>query len=255
MVTFRTNSYFAPKELPPAPGSSIPRSNPWADFGVCTCRGYVRVCDETNVPTWDTDISPATIGRNDRVQVAVKDGQAPYRWNVEGTGFTLDSEKTTLRTNYLNSDNTACGMATITVTDACGKKVTGKVKCTYGTWGDVFCGCPMLAPHNTTIYGLYAFIIDDIKCIEGWEQTYGGGADPDPLQKCIDYNCAGRCSTWSYCQDDCGCDPQCVTDSFTSGWLSGSVQIGVECMYSESAGAVNCICKGELSGCWQWKCS
>ena len=71
------------------------------------------------------------------------DGKAcpPYNWSVSGTGFHFNSASgptaaTTnadLETLQLWADDTACGTATITVTDNCEGTDTDYVRCTTGT--------------------------------------------------------------------------------------------------------------------------
>ena len=85
------------------------------------------------------------IARNNYVNVWVdSDGKAcpPYSWSVSGTGFHFDSASgpTTATTNadletlQLWADGTACGPATITVTDLCEGNDEEYVRCTNGRW-------------------------------------------------------------------------------------------------------------------------
>ncbi len=60
--------------------------------------------------------------------LTVAGGTKPYSWSVTGTGFCLDSAITVGLGNTLRADNTACGSATITVTDKCAQTVTGYVR-------------------------------------------------------------------------------------------------------------------------------
>jgi len=55
---------------------------------------------------------------------------------VSGAGFSLTSAETDGLTNTLEADGTACGSATITVTDDCGESCTGYVRCTTGRWAN-----------------------------------------------------------------------------------------------------------------------
>ncbi len=90
---------------------------------------YVSVpCCNADVPfEWD-ESGIDTIARNESGRVAVLDGVAPFDWAVSGTGFTLAHSTTQDRSNTLIADETACGTATITVTDYCGAQVTGYVR-------------------------------------------------------------------------------------------------------------------------------
>jgi len=68
------------------------------------------------------------------VGLLVQYGAPPYTWSVSGTGFCLDYAVTTGVNNTLRADNTACGPATVTVTDYCGNSVTVEVRSTAGFW-------------------------------------------------------------------------------------------------------------------------
>lgn len=83
---------------------------------------------------YDYGTSAATIAQSASCTVAVTGSDGPFDWSVSGTGFTLDSATTTGLTNTLNADASACGSATITVTDACSRSTTGYVRCTTGQW-------------------------------------------------------------------------------------------------------------------------
>ncbi len=77
--------------------------------------------------------NPDEIDRNSSVEISVIGGFPPYTWQVSGNGFSIPSS-TTDGTNTLSADGTACGTATITVTDVCGDSCTGYVRCTTGKW-------------------------------------------------------------------------------------------------------------------------
>ena len=78
--------------------------------------------------SWDT--ATETIGQSDTLVVSVKDGLGPYTWSVAGTGFSMLNATTVGVSNTLQSDASACGTATITVTDDCDETTTGYVRCT-----------------------------------------------------------------------------------------------------------------------------
>jgi len=92
---------------------------------------------ESSALAWSED-NPETIDRNDQVAVSVTGGVGPYNWSVQGTGFSLGTSETEDGVNLLNSDASACGPATIKVTDACGTTVTGYVRCTVGQWNSCY---------------------------------------------------------------------------------------------------------------------
>jgi hypothetical protein len=77
--------------------------------------------------------NPEEIDRSSSEAISVIGGISPYTWSVSGNGFNLSQSQTTGLSNTLNADGTACGAATITVTDACGDTATGYVRCTKGS--------------------------------------------------------------------------------------------------------------------------
>lgn len=109
-------------------------------------------CDEVDEMTWDTSTSATTINRSGSATVAVQDGKGTYAWSVSGTGFTLDEETTTGTSNTLNADASACGTATITVTDACETIVTGEVRCNQGSSWQQEGGDPNCCGGGNTVY-------------------------------------------------------------------------------------------------------
>ena len=91
-------------------------------------------CPPETVMTWDSVNSAETVVRSGTAGVYVKDGLGPYTWSVTGTGFSMLHNETTVLYNTLQADATACGTATVTVTDFCGDSTEGIVRCTTGTW-------------------------------------------------------------------------------------------------------------------------
>lgn len=88
----------------------------------------------------------------------------PFTWTVSGTGFSLSKATTDsdMEINVLSADGTACGSATITVTDACGRTAIGYVRCTTGEWcyGSVASqDCPNDGAWYYTILGKYLYRI------------------------------------------------------------------------------------------------
>lgn len=105
---------------------------------------YVKTCcDEPTyvAVSFDDDNTADTIARSSSISVYIENGCPPFDWTVSGTGFTLGSAQTDERVNTLTADGSACGSATITITDDCGNSDTGYVRCTEGTWtdGDNYC--------------------------------------------------------------------------------------------------------------------
>ena len=146
-----------PKDKGESGGSSIEIYPDWdnieadannqktAEFDVTLTDGLGHVCTSkstvlcTNVCACPSDIAydagnPETIAREANATITITGGCAPYTWAVAGTGFSFPPGTTTALTNTLSADATACGTATITVTDACGTTATGYVRCTTGEW-------------------------------------------------------------------------------------------------------------------------
>jgi len=109
-------------------------------FLCCGCAGVTEL-------SWDYDLSAETINQSQTVNIYVKDGRGPYSWEVTGTGFSLGYSETSGVGNTLIASGSACGTATITVTDCCGGEVTGEadsgyVRCTTGVWDEIpFTSC------------------------------------------------------------------------------------------------------------------
>jgi len=108
--------------------------------GSCSGSFAIDCCDcavEDNVAYDDTNSDETIdqgIGEEDATAVViVTDGCGPFTWEVSGTGFSIPAS-TDGRTNTLSADDTACGTATITVTDNCGDSCTGYVRGTEGQW-------------------------------------------------------------------------------------------------------------------------
>jgi len=112
-------------------GTNRPYPNP-AAWITCTVRAE---CDCETKPdvAYDDDNSDDTIDRNGTATIVVKDGCPPFSWSVSGTGFSIPASSEG-RTNILSADDTACGTATITVTDHCGDSCSGYVRGTEGQW-------------------------------------------------------------------------------------------------------------------------
>jgi len=87
-----------------------------------------KICPPEVAVNWAS--GDLTIGQSSSVGVSIADGLGPYSWSVAGTGFSMLHEETAGVSNTLQSDETACGPATITVTDFCDGTATGYVRCT-----------------------------------------------------------------------------------------------------------------------------
>lgn len=84
------------------------------------------------------DENPTTVDPDDEVILMVADGCPPFTWEVSGTGFSFEYEETHGPSNTLIADATACGIANITVTDACGSIVNTYICSTQGQWDGTY---------------------------------------------------------------------------------------------------------------------
>jgi RHS repeat-associated protein len=117
--------------------------------------------------------NPDEIDQNSSIPINVIGGCPPYTWSVSGNGFSLIG-------NTLFADDTACGSATITVTDTCGNNITGYVRCTEGVWNLISSCHPELGCGFSEIIGKYNYR-------ESWCCTTKNEPNCD------------RCSPWEDC--------------------------------------------------------
>jgi len=110
-------------------------------------------CDVEDDVAYDTTNSDETVDREGEATIIVIDGCGPFSWEVSGTGFTLAAASTDSRTNTLIADGTACGSATITVTDNCGDSCTGYVRGTTGRWDQKSYNCDLPGVGTETYQG------------------------------------------------------------------------------------------------------
>ena len=138
MLRYETG-YIVPIEKGQTKPATISRNSFGTKGASCGCITITSSCDPCNnivTMDWDGGTSASTIASNDSCTVAVQNGLGPYNWSVSGTGFTMGSAQTSGVSNTLLADDTACGPATISVTDECGVTATGYVRCTAGQWGN-----------------------------------------------------------------------------------------------------------------------
>ena len=101
----------------------------------CTGPTYVvMTLDAANTDDTIDDSTPAT--------VTVKDGCPPYTWAVSGTGFSIVPDGASTSLSAVVSAASGCGVATVTVTDACNTTITKKIRHTSGVWSAQTTGCP-----------------------------------------------------------------------------------------------------------------
>ena len=158
------------------------------------------------------------IGQNDSLVVNVSANGTPLTWSVAGTGFSLEHAETAGTGNVLHADGSACGAATITITDCDGNVAIGFVRCTVGQW--VFksntCGLPGVAG---TVYSVSSYSYFKVRAIQGnkkQENKYNKDtvtterlALPGTHQEvCIDG--PSPCAAWIV-KNCAGGDSQCLT--------------------------------------------
>lgn len=98
-----------------------------------SCEIRANCCELATTMTYSAG-NPTTIAQSSEEAITVDNGCGSFNWSVSGTGFTFAQNQTTIGANTLEADGSACGPATITVTDGCGTEVTGYVRGTTGTW-------------------------------------------------------------------------------------------------------------------------
>ena len=205
--------------------------------------------------SYDSD-NPATIARNDSdIEITISDGIGPFTWAVSGTGFSLGSATTTGRSNTLNADGTACGSATITVTDVCSDSDTGYVRCTSGQWvlkTDDVC---VLSGTGTLIqdYGTYwdyEFVQGNKKQWQRTSRTVSGGITCADLEA----NWSGPPNYyWEKCTEQSGVSQSCDGTATPCTNCIGITQLPL-CTCIESAGpSYICYCLFDLKY-YEWEC-
>ncbi|MCK4826426.1 hypothetical protein KA005_62360, partial [bacterium] len=172
---------------------------------------YIICTIKANCCTLATQISyssgnPATIGQSTEAAITVDDGCGPFSWSVSGTGFSFAQPNTTSRSNTLITDGSACGSATITVTDDCGDTAEGVVRCTTGSW--CTCGSQVTGGSSSScgkgifddISGIYRYVG---ACETGLSETFtanclticGQGEDTHAPPSCGAEDCGWRSIT------------------------------------------------------------
>jgi len=113
----------------------------WEKYAELKAEALAQCLEECNwclEPMEWAESNPETIDQDDQIAISVTGGEGPYKWTVGGAGFSLGASETEDGVNLLNADESACGAATIKVTDACETTVTGYVRCTEGYWHNCY---------------------------------------------------------------------------------------------------------------------
>jgi len=108
------------------------------------------------------------IARNDSLVVSVEANGTPLTWAVSGTGFSLEHAETAGAGNVLHADETACGAATITVTDCDGNQEIGSVRCTTGRWVSKGAICGMAG--EVGILSIESWPTLSVTCEKGYQK-------------------------------------------------------------------------------------
>lgn len=203
-----------------------------------------KKCPPDVVMTWDTVSSAETIGQSDNVSVYVKDGLGPYNWSVSGTGFSLNAPVTSGLANVLRSDGSACGSATITVTDFCEDTAIGYVRCTADSeW-------VLKAPYDTCVisgpasYFTGSFVFEYIAGNKRQTESiiYQAGASGKNV----------NCATYGYICDNYCDDGTCLSGSFIE---SGGANITPNCQPDPSLpDTIRCYCGEFNMDYFEWEC-
>lgn len=141
------------------------------------------------------------IVREDSLVVNVSANGTPLTWSVAGTGFSLEHAETAGTGNVLHADVTACGSATITITDCDGNVATGYVRCTTGTWFEIPWACKIPGPW-TAHPDVYRFFRAEGKYRQFLRIAVSHGLSFESCDdvNCSDYGDTSKCIEWS-CED------------------------------------------------------
>ena len=161
-------------------------------------------CDcDTRILAFDDESTPDTINQDDSITIFLNDGCPPYEWSVEGTGFSMTLAQTQDKNNTLNASPTACGPASITITDHCERTVYAYIRCTTGSWtvsyveylhqpwtvgyclfDNLNCsGCDGEPLTYEEIYGKYKFVLEGPICLASYQPSCGGsGSCPNDFE-------------------------------------------------------------------------
>lgn len=148
-----------------------------------------------------TAVSGVTVAPGGDVDLSVNFGGQPcppFTWVlVNGNGFSLENTTTEVGANTLIAGASACGSATVRVTDNCLNSATGYVRSTIGIWAPFASGVCMLPGVSAEfigvdnqssiwtfhgIYGMYRQVQQLRQQGMGWCQYYGqpGSYRPPP---------------------------------------------------------------------------
>lgn len=191
----------------------------------CERPGYVAM-------TFDDASTSDTIARLSNITVYVLNGCGPFTWSVSGTGFSFATAQTSARENTLSADGTACGPATVTISDSCGTSVNSIIRCTSGSWSDKYLctSCPS---------GCYFADCGDRDAVCTLN-VYEYLTDKKYREEYVGRNCykANPCSIWkkssTSCVDTCLFSPtKSVMANFSQTCTCTDGTGGQMCLYSD----------------------
>lgn len=185
---------------------------------ICTANILLNCCDATTALSFDDDSTADTIAQNSSITLYILGSGSDFKWSVSGTGFSLSKSTTSGNTNTLIADESACGMATITVTDCADNSVSFSIRGTTGQWVFQSNTCELTGMPDTVTdlgYGDWRFekISGNEKQIQ--QAEYEGTINYDgPCPGTGEYylTCCHRCSDPEDCDYSLeGCKP-CISD-------------------------------------------
>ena len=141
--------------------------------------------------------NPQTISTNSEVVVGVFGGYPPFTWTVSGSGFSLAYDETNERTNTLISSSSACGAASITVTDGNGLQAIGSLRCISGKWSTSKAGCVFGSVDDYVYEGGATYIPGNWP---SWTYTVGKYQQSQGIGRTWAGDCSQNCTI---CTDHC----------------------------------------------------
>jgi hypothetical protein len=199
--------------------------------------------------TFDDPNTADEIAQNGSITVYVLNGCGPYNWSVTGTGFSLASAVTSVLSNTLSASGSACGTATVTITDECGTTVTAKIRCTSGSWVLKSGTCGLSGS------GTYVSLGAGGACANRRDYTYISANKKQTQRICVFAAGGGDCPTSDDYPERCACQNNncaCYGSSIACvKCIEGAEVPPCEC-YDDGA-TWNCQCTESLAY-YEWEC-
>jgi len=171
-----------------------------------------------------TASNPQTIASKTCIDLSISGGSPPYTWSMSASGFSLMANQTTVTSNTLCADDSACGAAIVSVTDFKEETVTGSVRSTKGKWILIGNDCVIPGPKTRKIQdGLWERVYGRYRQTQSYGKVYWNGT------------CLHReppCGNQAYC-----CIPK--------------PNPGIECIALESTGLIDSYDRHAFPCYWQ----